>query len=464
MPKRIKKIHETTVARQLFANYVLLFLIVIVIILLAIIANSLYTMNVVDKKNLNQSKFYQEVKSEGFQSTIDEVELPDGSYMELLDLNFRVINAKSSPHKIGYQYDLDSIVNILFNNTLYDYTYFLKDNSEILLIHVPPTQYPSTILRGFSFTILIFAILLILSLLLFAKFTANNIISPISELVRGVHEIGAGHYDYTIDFKSKNELELLRIAINQMASQIKKEVALKEAAENKRKQLIMDITHDIKTPLTNIQGYCETLSDLEFVDDQTRNQYLSIIRKNSERANTLVMDLFELSQFDNLDYKMPVERLDLSELLRQIFINFIPSLEQKNMDYEIDIPEKPICIIGNDQKLERAFNNLISNSIKYSGENTTLSVNLVENEKSAIIEVCDNGAGIPSNMTDLIFEPFIRIDPSRNKKTGGTGLGLSITQKIIEKHNGSINLNSSLNEGCMFKIKLPKCNNEFCKK
>lgn len=457
MFKKYKKLHETTVARQLFSNYVLLFLIVIIIILLAIIANSLYTMNVIDKKNLNQTKFYQYVKNESFAEALKNLEMPEDAYMELLDTQFRVINSHSGPHKIGYQYEKSYMINILFNNTLYDYTYYLKSSKKILLIHVPQNNYPSRVIMGFSFTILTFAVLLILSLLLFAKFTAKNIISPINELVHGVKMIGNGNYDYEIHFKSKNELELLRLAINHMTEQIKKETALKEASENKRKQLILDITHDIKTPLTNIQGYCETLSDLSNIDDATRNRYLEIIRKNSDKANTLVVDLFELSQFDNLDYKMPIAPIELSEFMRQVFINFIPSFEQKNMEYDVDIPDSNICIMGNEQKLERAFNNLISNSIKYSGDNTIFSISLHETDTSAVIIIKDNGIGIPKNMTDMIFEPFIRIDPSRNKHTGGTGLGLSITKKIVEKHNGDIVLSSQLNKGCSFKISLPRC-------
>lgn len=458
MFKRCNKIHATTVARQLFTNYVMLFFIVIVIILFSTVANSLYTINVIDKKNLNQNKFYQYVKSEGFQTALEDLDMPDGGYMELLDTHFRVMNTHSGPHKLGYQYDKSFILNILFNNTLYDYTYYLQDIKQILLIHVPPNNYPARVVKGLVFTILIFAFLLIFFLLLFAKFTAQNIISPISDLVFGVKRIGAGHYDYVINFKSKNELELLRIAINQMSSQIKQETALKVASENKRQQLILDITHDIKTPLTNIQGYCETLSALPNLDTDTRNKYLEIIRKNSECANTLVTDLFELSQFDNLNYKMSMECIDLAEFLRQVFINFFPSLEHKNMKYDVSITDLSIFVMGNRQKLERALNNLISNSIKYSGENTILSISLNENHNFAIIVIEDNGIGIASNMTSSIFEPFIRIEPSRNKNTGGTGLGLSITKKIIEKHEGEIQLISQLNEGCRFIIKLPKYN------
>ncbi|WP_297430820.1 cell wall metabolism sensor histidine kinase WalK, partial [Clostridium sp.] len=181
--------------------------------------------------------------------------------------------------------------------------------------------------------------------------------------------------------------------------------------------------------------------------------YLNIINKNSHRANKLMNDLFEFSLYDNIDYKFNLVKGDISEFLRQIIANYIPEFEHNKFEYDFDIAEEPYYVMINEEKLSRAINNILDNKVKYNTEGNKISIKTKVKNNCFCIILSDNGEGIPAKYRETIFNPFVRVDKSRNSKTGGTGLGLSITKKILNKHNGSISIINS-EEGTCFEITL----------
>ena len=159
---------------------------------------------------------------------------------------------------------------------------------------------------------------------------------------------------------------------------------------------------------------------------------------------------------ENSNSDINLEDRDFSEFVREILVSYIPELDDNNISYDFDIPDKEILVKMNPQKLERAINNIINNSIKYGEKNMSLKLSLKDLGNNAFLTIEDSGLGIPDELSESIFDPFVRADNSRNSKTGGTGLGLAISKGIIKIHGGSIKLDTSYKDGCRFIISIPK--------
>ncbi|SHJ95449.1 sensor histidine kinase [Tepidibacter formicigenes] len=460
------------ISTQFFINYLILFILLIIILILSFIASIFYIEKnyPLPQDDINMARLYKNIHKYGIKRACKIENISSDSYVELVDENLKVISQYNSNHEIGYTYlqkDFNKLLIDSYNMKEFDYTnekskkyssdfnfYYSNDTSNILLVSIPnENKFP--LKNFFAFTLSFFIVSLFIVILLYAKITSNSIVRPIRKLVRGVNKISNGDYDIKINFKSKNEFGHLRDAINQMAQKIQKEINLREKSEQNRKRLILDISHDLKTPLTNIIGYSETLHQSKNLEDDIRNKYLDIIISNSKRANNLIQDLFALSKIESDDNKIELKDYDLCEFIRRILVNYILEFEENEMSYEFDIPEEEIICKINPKYLERALSNIIINSIKYSGKNSTLKLKIRRLYDTSLITIEDNGVGINSNSLKDIFEPFVRGDISRNSKTGGTGLGLAITKAIIEKHGGTISLDDYHEKGCRFIISIP---------
>lgn len=448
----MRKKNRTTLAKQLFSNYILLLMLIIGLFVLSFLGNSFFAHNFLDKSSINTGKFYKAVDTYGLDYAVENYYVPEDAEIEILDEDLKIIESYNSPKKLGAYYNRQDFYNIVFEKAINGFAYYLESSNQILVIHVSEVYLAIRVLKSILFTVILFLALFVLAMVLFSKYTSLHIIKPVKALLDGVYSISKGQYDYKIAVPANNELEDLRLAINELSSKLKIEIALKEKAEKSRQQLILDITHDLKTPITNIMGYCETLKELDCKDKGTCEKYLDIIIQNSHKANQMAQDLFELSQLESTDFNLDKRPFDFGEFLREVMISFIPAMEQKHMELDIDMPEEDIWVEMDKLKMERAIGNLFSNAIKYAGEGTVINVFLRCTEDSLKLIVKDNGAGIPEAYNESIFEPFVRLDPSRNSKTGGTGLGLAITKKIIERHGGSIVLESQINEGCTFTV------------
>jgi signal transduction histidine kinase len=240
-----------------------------------------------------------------------------------------------------------------------------------------------------------------------------------------------------------------------MAGTIQNERSQKEKLEKIKEGLILDISHDLKNPLSSILGYSEILINNNDLDEKEKLEYLNIINKNSQRANKLITDLFEFSLYDNSDYKMITVKADIAEFVRQIIANYIPEFDHKKFEYDFEIIEETYYVMINEEKLSRAINNVLDNKVKYNPVGSRIGVKTEVRDNYFYIILSDNGECIPQKYRENIFNPFVRVDKSRNSKTGGTGLGLSITKKILNKHNGDIRIIDSGGIGTTFEIMLP---------
>ena len=208
-------------------------------------------------------------------------------------------------------------------------------------------------------------------------------------------------------------------------------------AEDKKNDLIMYMAHDLKTPLTSIIGYLTLLTDEKEIPRNLQEKYIKIALDKSLRVEELTNEFFDITRY-NLS-SMPINKQDinLTYLLEQLVDECFPMLEEKHLKCNLNAKEK-VMYLGDGDKLARAFGNLLKNAINYSFENTTIEINLKEENNNILISFKNKGEKIPEYKLDKIFEKFYRGDSSRTSSTGGAGLGLAITKEIIELHGGSI--------------------------
>lgn len=305
-----------------------------------------------------------------------------------------------------------------------------------------------------AIVLIFYLLILAFFALVFSKITAVRITNPLRKLSEGTKRLREGDYSARVDLHMKNEFAELQDTFNAMAERIEMETALRKQSEDARRQLILDISHDLKNPLASITGYAELC--MKKNESQEQAEFLQIIHKNSLRANRLLQELFELSRLENPEFSIKPAKTDVCEYLKQVCGELLPALEQAGFGYEFNIPDEPLYSFIDTDQMSRAFHNLAGNALRYNPKGTVISVSVSEEAGSITILFKDNGIGIPAHLAEEVFKPFVRVDSSRNPKTGGTGLGLSIARKIIESHGGSIVLDTSVKPGCTFRITLAK--------
>ncbi|WP_294579387.1 sensor histidine kinase KdpD [uncultured Thomasclavelia sp.] len=209
-----------------------------------------------------------------------------------------------------------------------------------------------------------------------------------------------------------------------------------KTARQEKEQLIVDISHDLKTPLTVVQGYAKAFIDNK-IDDKQAEKYLRIMIKKADDAIGLINTLFDYVSMDHPKYQIELKQVELCETLKLMLIQKYNEIIASRFNLEVDIPDEPIYFELDTKLINRLLDNLISNSLKYNKEGTTIYVALKITNKQIIITIGDDGIGIDHQLASSIFEPFVMADKARTSGKG-TGLGLSIAKKIVELHQGTI--------------------------
>ncbi len=225
--------------------------------------------------------------------------------------------------------------------------------------------------------------------------------------------------------------------------------------ENMRTDFAANVSHELKTPLTSISGFVETLKSNENIDKDTRNRFLTIIEGESDRLTRLIDDILFISFLEGKD-GVPVEEVVLYDVYSEIEQITSHTAENKNIEVKCECDDKRLTITTNKDYLKQVFLNLIDNAIKYTQNNGYVRVKIIDEIDSISIKVKDNGVGIPEDEVDRIFERFYRVDKARSRDVGGTGLGLAITKHIAKSLQGSVLVNSKLGEGSEFVFNIPK--------
>jgi two-component system phosphate regulon sensor histidine kinase PhoR len=223
-----------------------------------------------------------------------------------------------------------------------------------------------------------------------------------------------------------------------------------------RKDFVANVSHELKTPVTSIKGFSETLLDGAMNNQDTLEAFLSIIYKESERMQSLIQDLLDFSKIEQQEFKLNIQDFDLYELINEVITMLDKKAKSKDIRLELQFQREELYIQGDHDRLKQVFINLISNAILYTPPRGYVIVSLFDYDKTVKIHVKDTGVGIKKEEIPRIFERFYRVDRARSRDSGGTGLGLAIVKHLVEAHHGNITVRSTLGEGSEFIIELHK--------
>jgi len=298
---------------------------------------------------------------------------------------------------------------------------------------------------------LVLLITVIVGLLLFALFTRR-----IEHILRSVKAFAQGDYSTRIELRGEDEVAQLAQTVDHMAGTIEGNISRLENEDKLRRELVANISHDLRSPLASIRGYLETI--LIKMDDISRDELVQFVETGiagTERLNRLVEDLFELSKLDANQVSLEPESFALSDLVQDVVLQFQPKADEAKISLIAEFQDDPALAYGDIGLVERAMSNLIDNAIKYTPEGGEVRVIPKWDGEHIHINVVDTGKGIPEDELPFIFDRFYTVDKSRNPVEGATGLGLAITKKIVELHKSTLSVTSRLNAGTTFSFWLP---------
>jgi len=222
-----------------------------------------------------------------------------------------------------------------------------------------------------------------------------------------------------------------------------------------RKEFVANVSHELRTPLTVIKGFTETLRDGAMTDPLSGPKFLATIERHVDQLTNLVDDLLELSKLEGTPEIPRRASFDIASVVRRAADLLMPAAQRKEQTLTVEIARGLPALLGNADYVDRAVSNLIDNAIKYTPERGEIRVSVVPDENNVVVEVADNGIGIPPHDLSRVFERFYRVDRSRSREMGGTGLGLSIVKHVAQVHGGSIDVISTPGQGSRFRLKLP---------
>ena len=355
--------------------------------------------------------------------------------------------------------NLETIGNQTFAIKQHDF--FLQDGSQISFFLMrdasPWNQFVKTFFP-ILFGLCLFILIITNGLLTY--FVSKSIIKPINRLKTAANYIKNGDLEHSIHTTRKDELGQLTQAFEEMRIQLKESHNMQKQYEENRKELIAHISHDLKTPITSIKGYIEGIRDGVADTPEKRAHYVKTIYTNAVSMDHLIDELFLFSKLDLGKLPFEFEELDIKNYLIDYMeeLSFDLRKQHVNVHFEYN-PIGSYLVLIDREKFKRVLANIINNSLKYmDNEEKNLTLSLISTDDKVKVIITDNGPGIPEESMPFIFNQFYRAERSRNKLTGGSGLGLSIARMIIEEHNGTIQVESTLMVGTEMTIILPQSN------
>lgn len=255
---------------------------------------------------------------------------------------------------------------------------------------------------------------------------------------------------------SSNMLRTVERDVADWAINKNKQIRELRKMEQYRKEFVGNVSHELKTPIFNAQGYIETVLDSDMDDPEFIKMYLEKANSNIERLENIVTDLLEISKFETGRIELHKEAFDLVKLIKKVFFQYQHLAQQQNVQLKVHSEENTVFVYADPIRITQVLENLISNSIKYGKEKGHTDIYFHDLDDQFLIEITDDGPGISKEHLPRLFERFYRADKSRNRKISGTGLGLSIVKNIIEAHEQTINVRSELDNGTTFSFTLQK--------
>lgn len=305
-----------------------------------------------------------------------------------------------------------------------------------------------------AYRLVAFIIVVIIVNLALSMILSKNIIQPVLKLNEHIRLIKEGDLDQEILIDRNDEIGELAESFESMRVSLKNAREKEQAYFRNRQELMAGMSHDLKTPLTSIKGYVKGIEDGVADTPEKLERYTSVIQQSVFRLEHMIDDLFMYSKLDLEEADFTFTKVDLELFIKDIVNEYTPDLSESQHLY-FKAEENGHTVSADREQLYRALSNVIDNAVKYSdAKNTKINISLTGEGDDSVIKISDNGTGIDDKDINNIFDSFYRGDLSRNSKTGGSGLGLSIVKRIIDKHDGEVNVISKKGEGTTVIFKL----------
>lgn len=355
------------------------------------------------------------------------------------EITKKMIN--SSNGKLSYTLKLDR-----FKTEIFVYGRLLKDKNTCLVMvtSIDPIDATTNVLK--SQLVYVTVIALIISSVV-SIFLSKRISHPLQEMTNAAKKLGQGNYD--VEFKKSGYLEIdeLSDTLNYATKKLKQ-------TDEVRKELIANVSHDLKTPLTMIKAYSEMIRDLSGENKEKREEHLNVIIEETDRLTRLVSDMMDLSKIESGLTTLTKTEFNLSEVVKKIVSGF-DIIQDKNCSIKVDVPNEAY-VLADKTKIEQVVYNLVANAINHSGENKDIKIKIVSNSKRYKLLVEDNGPGIKKEDLTNIWNRYYKTADTYKRANSGSGLGLSIVKNILDKHNSNFGVDSIVGKGTTFYFDLEK--------
>ena len=359
---------------------------------------------------------------------------------------------------LSHRYHTRVITNIIYSTLvacLIDL--FLVTNLTMLAEYAQRSEQSSALLnmvrQSDVVVILVYVLIGILAFSITFLLLQEKSAAYIGRISDAVERISEGDLNTQVEVVGDDEFSSMASNLNKMVEDIRRLMDKERESERTKNELITNVAHDLRTPLTSIIGYLELLSGQVVLPPDMQKKYIDIAYSKAKRLEKLIEDLFGFTKMNYGKLAMHVSKVDIVKLLGQLLEESYPNFANKGLSYELqsNVPEKIITADGN--LLARLFDNLINNAIKYGAEGKRVTVKVTAEADTVQVSVANYGYVIPAEELPLIFDKFYRVEQSRSTHTGGTGLGLAIVKNIVDMHGGTITVKSDLN-GTVFTVTL----------
>lgn len=396
-------------------------------------------------------------------SSIDDISLDNNICLEYVDNwgNKYYFNNKTTSCLLGKNKNIDKelvkikqsqeeiyfekILNPLNNST--SLLYGIKKNNGYVFLFTSLEDIGTTTSLIKSQLIYLTLLTILLSIVI-AMFLSRRIAKPISDMTKKATKLADGNYNLVFKSTGINELDELANSLNYLEQEVSK-------TDTYRRDLMANVSHDLKTPLTMIKAYAEMIKDITIDDKEKTIKNLDVIIEETERLNILVNDILELSKLQNNQDNLDIEEFDIVLLIKDILRRYEIIKETENYNLILESPES-IIVKADKKRISQVIYNLINNAVNYTGDDLKVIVRLTEESKDCLVEIIDTGKGIDEEDLQNIWNRYYKQEKNHKRNVIGTGLGLSIVKNILEQHHFDYGVKSIKNHGTTFYFKIKK--------
>jgi signal transduction histidine kinase len=412
------------------------------------------------------NKIINSFSNNSFQNTIDEYAYEKDININIYNLNGNLIYASNideirpvRPLIVEFQVLLNKLGNnkgefiykqesTRFNIPMLIYGRML--NSKYVLLITTPLEPIDSTTHILANQLIYVTIIALLAGFIISLFISKKLSKPIVEITNTASNLANGNYNVVFEKGDYTEIDNLVTTLNYATRELSR-------TDQLRKELIANISHDLKTPLTMIKSYAEMSRDLSKDDKKKRTKHLNVIIEETDRLTLLINDIMKLSKLESKIDELKITKFDISKLVKDIINRFSYLVEKDKYEIEINI-DNNLYVSADKEKIEQVIYNLISNAINYTGDDKKVIVNLKGLNDIVRFEVIDNGSGISKKNLEHIWDRYYKVDSEHKRSVVGTGLGLAIVKNILIMHNAKFGVDSVINKGSTFYFELKEEN------